>query len=94
MLPARFPNLLVNGTTRYRRRYGNEYSAAQPAGGHRSGRKDHRQPDRGGAGRPNLEEIMEIVKGPDFPTGAHDSRHRAALRKHTAPARARSVCVR
>ena len=38
VLPARFPNLLVNGTTWNRRRYGDKYSAAQSAGGHRCGR--------------------------------------------------------
>ena len=33
VLPARFPNLLVNGSSRHRRRHGDEHPAAQPARG-------------------------------------------------------------
>ena len=33
--PARFPNLLVNGSQRHRGRHGDEHSAAQPRRGHR-----------------------------------------------------------
>ena len=47
VLPSRFPNLLVNGGNRYRGRNGNKYPAAQPPRGHRSCRKDHRQPGGG-----------------------------------------------
>ena len=35
VLPARFPNLLVNGRRRDRRRYGDEHPAAQPRRGDR-----------------------------------------------------------
>ena len=30
VLPAAFPNLLANGSSRYRRRHGHEHPAAQP----------------------------------------------------------------
>ena len=35
MLPARFPNLLVNGAERHRRGPGDQHPAAQPGRGHR-----------------------------------------------------------
>ena len=44
VLPARFPNLLVNGVDRHRRRHGDEHPAAQPARGDRRGRRVHRRP--------------------------------------------------
>ena len=64
VLPSKFPNLLVNGSRRHRRRHGHEHSAAQP-----------------GRGLPtalialidnpdvSIDELMEIIPGPDFPTG-------------------------
>ena len=35
VLPSRFPNLLVNGSSRHRRGHGHQHPAPQPAGGHR-----------------------------------------------------------
>ena len=65
VLPARFPNLLVNGSVRHRRRHGDEHPAAQPRRG-RSTRSSTLidKPDA------NVEDLMKHVKGPDFPTGA------------------------
>ena len=52
VLPAAFPNLLVNGCGRHRRRHGNEHGAAQSGRGHQRGapshqeaRRDPRRPD-------------------------------------------------
>ena len=44
VLPARFPNLLVNGSTRHRRRHGDEHPAAQPARDDRGDDRLHRRP--------------------------------------------------
>ena len=44
VLPARFPNLLVNGSLRDRGRDGDQHPAAQPARGDRRGQGLHRQP--------------------------------------------------
>ena len=46
VLPSRFPNLLVNGVVRHRRRHGDEHPAAQPARGHRRDDRLHRRPRR------------------------------------------------
>ena len=40
-----------------------------------------------------IEEILEIVKGPDFPTGAYDPWYKQESRKLTAPDEVKSVCV-
>ena len=64
VLPARFPNLLVNGSTGHRRRHGDEHPAAQPARGHRRDDRLHRRP-----GRSRSTGLMQHIKGPDFPTG-------------------------
>ena len=44
VLPARFPNLLVNGSSRHRRRHGDEHPAAQPARDDRRDDRLHRRP--------------------------------------------------
>ena len=44
ILPARYPNLLVNGSAGHRRRHGHEHPAAQSARGHRRHRRLHRRP--------------------------------------------------
>ncbi len=81
VLPARFPNLLVNGSDGHRGRHGHQHPAAQPARGGR------RRPVGPGAPRTRpreelLDALMERIKGPDFPTGAQivgRARHRRRL---------------
>ena len=46
VLPARFPNLLVNGSAGHRRRHGDEHPAAQPERGDRRDRDADRQARR------------------------------------------------
>ena len=63
VLPARFPNLLVNGSTGHRGRHGDEHPAAQPARGHRRDVAFIDDPEI------TIDDLMKHVKGPDFPTG-------------------------
>ena len=49
VLPARFPNLLVNGSAGHRRRNGHEHPAAQPRRGRGRDHRDDRRPRRVGA---------------------------------------------
>ena len=76
VLPAAFPNLLVNGGQRDRGRHGHQHGAAQP-----------RRGDLGGAppARPartrRLDEIMRFVPGPDLPTGGKHRRPRRHPRR-------------
>ncbi len=46
VLPAKFPNLLVNGSTGHRRRHGDEHPAAQPDRGHRRDDRADQAPRR------------------------------------------------
>ena len=64
VLPARFPNLLVNGSSGHRRRHGDEHPAAQPARGRSA-------PSIAYIDDPDIdvEGLMQHIKGPDFPTG-------------------------
>ena len=64
VLPARFPNLLVNGVVRHRRRHGDEHPAAQPA-------RDDRRATIAYIDDPDIDVdgLMQHIKGPDFPTG-------------------------
>lgn len=87
-MPSRFPNLLVNGTS------GIAVGMATNIPPHNLREViaavvrmiDNRvNEDR----ETSLEEIMEIIKGPDFPTGA-TILGKGALRRHTAPAVQRS----
>ena len=84
VLPSRFPNLLVNGTS------GIAVGMATNIPPHNLREvidavvkiiDNQIEEDR----ETTIEEILEIVKGPDFPTGAHDSGNTAELRKHTVP---------
>ena len=64
VLPAKLPNLLINGSSGHRRRHGDEHPAAPP-------RRDLRRDDRAHR-RPRHHRrttSASIVKGPDFPTG-------------------------
>ena len=92
VLPSRYPNLLVNGTT------GIAVGMATNIPPHNLREVinavvkiiDNRvEEDR----ETTIEEIMEIVKGPDFPTGAYDPWYTQVLRKHIAPDVVKSVCV-
>ena len=64
VLPALFPNLLVNGGVGHRRRHGVVDPAAQPG---RGLRRDHRR----SCASPTITiaELMKHMPGPDFPTG-------------------------
>ena len=89
--PSRFPNLLVNGSIGHRRRHGDQYPAAQPPRGHRRDASCILD-------NPEAEpwaDLMEHIKGPDFPTRRHHhgpQRHprrpmpRAAARSSSVPA--------
>ena len=46
VLPAAFPNLLVNGASRHRRRHGHEHGAAQPGRGGQRGTASDQAPRR------------------------------------------------
>ena len=46
VLPAAFPNLLVNGAHRHRGRHGHQHGPAQPGGGHRRCTPPDREPRR------------------------------------------------
>ena len=61
VLPARFPNLLVNGSTGHRRRDGDEHPAAQPRRGGRCDRRDDRRPGR------RRREALQARQGPRLP---------------------------
>ena len=87
VLPARFPNLLVNGSSGHRRRHGDEHPAAQPQGDDRRGDRLHREP---GHRRPGPDAAHE---GPGLPDRRRDpraQRHPRRLRDGPRPgARAR-----
>ena len=63
VLPTRFPNLLVNGSSRHRGGHGHQHPAAQHARGDRRDDPPHRQPQGD-----SVRELMQFVPGPDFPT--------------------------
>ena len=77
VLPAQFPNLLVNGTSRHRRRHGHEHPAAQPGRGAAGLRASSSTTPT----RPSPQ-LLDKVKGPDFPLGGKIVTDRATLRKH------------
>ena len=84
ILPARFPNLLVNGSSGHRGRDGDEHPAAQPARDDRRGRRLHRRPgDR--RRRPDA-----AHQGPGLPDRRHHRRPRRGSRRPTRPAAAAS----
>ena len=101
VLPAPFPNLLVNGSVGHRRRHGHQHPAAQPARGDRRRDLD----DRSGAiatqpptAAEKQRKLLEIVPGPDFPTGGYivgraghpaGLPHRPRLRHHARQGRDR-----
>ncbi len=90
VLPARFPNLLANGASRHRRRHGDQHPAAQ----HRRAVRRAR-PSRAQARAPRVAELVELLPGPDFPTGGvlvEDARGDRA--RPTTPAAAASACAR
>ena len=68
VLPARFPNLLVNGVVRHRRRHGDEHPAAQPARDDRRDDRLHRRPGHRHAG-PDA-----AHQGPGLPDRRRDPR--------------------
>jgi len=64
VLPARYPNLLVNGSSGIAVGHGDEHPAAQPRRG------DRRPPSPTSTTRPSTwAGLMKYIKGPDFPTG-------------------------
>ena len=64
VLPSRFPNLLVNGTTGISAGYATNIPP------HNLGEVIDATIDRLNNPSSSLEEIMQFIKGPDFPTGA------------------------
>jgi DNA gyrase subunit A len=62
VLPARLPNLLVNGSGRHRGGHGDQHPAAQPQRGRRRLPAPAEEPEA------TVDELMEIVPAPDFPT--------------------------
>ena len=88
VLPARFPNLLVNGGGRASR-------SAWPPTSRRttSARSSTRRVHLIDNPDATLDDLMQFVKGPDFPTGGADPRARRASTTPTAPAAARSACA-
>ena len=64
VLPGQVPQPAGQRLGRDRRRHGDEHPAAQPGRGLRRRRRLHRQPARS-----TLDELLEIIPGPDFPTG-------------------------
>ena len=87
VLPARFPNLLVNGSSRHRRRHGDEHPAAQPARGDRRDDRLHRRPGHRHR-RPDA-----AHQGPGLPDRRRDPRPRRASATPTRPAAAGSACA-
>ena len=68
VLPARFPNLLVNGSAGIAVGHGHQHPAAQHARG--GGRRPLGARPPGRSREELLENLIRIIKGPDFPTGA------------------------
>ena len=64
LLPARVPNILLNGAHGHRGRHGHRHSAAQPARGRERLRAAARR-----AGQHARRRCARTIKGPDFPTG-------------------------
>ncbi len=71
VVPSRFPNLLVNGSCRNRRRHDHQHPAPQPAGGHRRGHLHFGQP-RGRSQRPHA-----VHQGPGL---SHQRDHHGPVR--------------
>lgn len=93
ILPARFPNLLVNGTT------GIAVGMATNIPPHNLGEViaavDRIIEDRIAGRETTIEDLMQIVKGPDFPTGATILGRRGiedAYRTGRGKIRMRAVC--
>ena len=86
VLPGKFPNLLVNGSGGIAVGMATLDPAAQPGRGLR-----RRRSPTSTTRRSTSTSCMEIIPGPDFPTGAHDLRPVRASARPTAPAGARSI---
>jgi DNA gyrase subunit A len=82
VLPARLPNLLINGLVGHRRGHGDQHPAAQPDRGPTLPRAA-RQPGL------TVDELIDIVPAPDFPTAGIIYGLEACARA-TAPAAAAS----
>ena len=65
VLPAKLPNLLINGSAGHRRGHGHQHPAAPPG-------RDRPTPRTPSSTTPSLtnDQLCEYVHGPDFPTGA------------------------
>ena len=87
VLPARFPNLLVNGSPGHRRGHGHQHPAAQPGRGHRRHHPPARAP-RGHARRPD-----GVRQGPGLPDRGARSWAARGSSTPTAPGAARSRCA-
>ena len=96
VLPAPFPNLLVNGSAGHRRRHGDEHPAAQHARGDRRGHLDDRE-QPGGRAADACREAAQAAGArcpvPTSPPAATSSGGTASSRR-TSPAAARSSCAR
>ena len=74
--PGAFPEPPRQRRRRDRRRHGHEHPAAQPRGGDRRGaRTCSTTPTR------PIDDLMQFVQGPDFPTGRADPRAQRDLRR-------------
>ena len=82
------PNLLVNGAIGHRRGYGDQYSAPQPARGHRRVRGPHRPPRRG----PRAGDARAAGAGLPDRRAASSTRPSSCARS-TRPDAARSTCA-
>ena len=92
VLPARFPNLLVNGSSRHRRRHGDEHPAAQPQGDDRRDDRLHREP---GHRRRRADAAHEGPGLPDRRRDPRPQRHPRRLRDRPRPRpRARDRALR
>ncbi len=76
VLPAKLPNLLVNGSSGHRRRHGDQHPAAPPRRDRRRDDRAHRRPG------PHLGRPVHVRQGPGLP----DRRHDLPLREAAQPA--------
>jgi DNA gyrase subunit A len=86
VLPARFPNMLVNGSQGIAVGMATNIASPQPGRGHRR----HHPPARAPCDA-TPDDLMEFVKGPDFPTGRSSSAARGSSTP-CAPGGAPSRC--
>ena len=76
VLPARFPNLLVNGAGRHRRRHGDEHPAAQSGRGDRRDARAYREP------RPDHRRAHGARARARLPHGRHHPRPLGAMKAY------------